>query len=38
VLLGVPERRPVTMLKFAHAGLFCTEKVSVVPLGPLAVG
>jgi len=26
------------MLKFAHAGLFCTEKVSVVPLGPFAVG
>jgi hypothetical protein len=38
VLLGVPARRPVAMLKFAHIGLFCTEKVSVVPFGPVAVG
>jgi len=26
------------MLKLAHAGLFCTEKASVMPLGPLAEG
>ena len=38
VLLGVPESRPLAMLKLAHAGLFCTEKLSVLPLGPLAAG
>jgi hypothetical protein len=38
VLLGVPERRPVAMLKLAHAGLFCTEKDNVAPLVLLAVG
>jgi hypothetical protein len=38
VWVGVPDRRPVAMLKFAQAGLFCTENESVVPLGPLAVG
>jgi hypothetical protein len=38
VLLGVPERRPVAMLKLAHTGLFCTEKDNVAPLELLAVG
>jgi len=37
-LLGVPERRPLATLKFAHAGLFCTEKVRIVPLRALAAG
>jgi hypothetical protein len=37
-LLGVPLSDPFTMLKVAHAGLFCTENESVRPLGSLAVG
>ena len=37
-LLGVPLSNPFTMLKVAHAGLFCTENASVRPPGSLAVG
>src|ERR1700733_226844 len=38
VLLGVPSRSPVAMLKVAQAGLCCTENDSVLPSGSLAVG
>src|ERR1700733_10751553 len=38
VLLGVPSRSPVAMLKVAQAGLFCTENDSVLPSGSLALG
>src|SRR6516164_6189045 len=37
-LVGVPDNVPLAILKLAHAGLFCTENDSVVPLGPLAAG
>ena len=37
-LVGVPLRVPVEVLKVAQLGRFCTLKVSVRPLGPLAVG
>jgi len=38
ILFGVPESRPLAMLRLAQAGLFCTEKASVAPLAPLADG
>jgi hypothetical protein len=37
-LEGVPLKVPVEVLKPAQEGLFCTLKVSVMPVGPLAVG
>jgi len=35
---GVPLRRPVVVLKVAHAGLFRTLKVTALPSGSFAVG
>jgi hypothetical protein len=35
---GVPLTVPFAMLNVAHEGRFCTEKLRVVPDGPLAVG
>src|SRR5450432_2828941 len=35
---GVPPIAPVEVLKDAHAGRFCAEKVSCVPLFALVVG
>ncbi len=37
-VVGVPESWPVAVLKLAHAGRSEIEKVSLSPLGPLAVG
>jgi hypothetical protein len=37
-LLGVPDNRPVVVLKAAQAGLFVMLKVSVLPSGSRAVG
>ena len=37
-LVGVPERRPVELLKLAQDGGFFTENVRVLPCGSLAVG
>jgi hypothetical protein len=38
VCVAAPDNSPVVTLKLAHAGRFCMEKVSVVPLGALVVG
>jgi hypothetical protein len=37
-LLGVPDSRPVVVLKLAHDGLLAMLNVSVLPFGSLAVG
>ena len=36
--VGVPERRPLLVLKVAHAGLFVMLNVRVLPSASLAVG
>ena len=36
--VGVPASMPVAVLKLAHPGLPEIEKVSLYPLGPLALG
>jgi len=37
-LAGVPVRAPVELLNLAQEGMFWMLKLSVIPLGPLAVG
>lgn len=37
-IVGVPESRPVLVLKLAHTGLFAIENPSVFPSASLAVG
>jgi hypothetical protein len=38
VLLGVPDKRPVVVLKVAQTGLLATENVSVFPSASVALG
>jgi hypothetical protein len=38
VLLGVPDKRPVELLKVAQMGLLATENVSAFPSGSEALG
>ena len=38
LLLGVPDKRPVALLKAAHVGLLATENVSAFPSASVALG